>query len=573
MNNFKQNSNLCLLPIAASLLCMASCSSNGSSNQSFPEVEAVPYLETEGGRYGFISTSSGEILCSDEIKVDVLAGNLSPAVNGVFKVPTTDGYEYYTNTEKPEKINNDQYLRGGFYTESCIPVVTEQDKTISLIDIKGNEIAKLGEDIICVNSYFSDGLLLFKNTENKYGYIDNKGKIVIPAKFTYAQPFNEGVAVVSNSDADKTSKEFFIIGTKGETVAELKLDNLNMSVPMYFDGVLVCGNRVVGKDGKLLFRTPSKLDYVSQYNDGYASFREDDSFGVIDKKGEVVIRAKYDYPLTKMRNSFLFIKHVSESDEDFYYNIVFIDYKGEQINEIEKVSSHSILSDNLVAVYDGNGYYLCDGEGKPINNDEYSFIPSYSAMFNNNSTFISSFQPDEDDYIGTMLCDWIYSDYLPADKVAADILNGMNSASEFDNIKYGETLREVMKNYQFSALWRDYAYQTNYEFKNEVKHGINVSYNIVFNEYIADDSDYNYDAKVDGIVIIPDYTTAGNYTNIYEKMYAALVKNITANGFVTYANGVDIDGQKLNYFVNQATPSYFVAISQDASLIMVGEAD
>lgn len=571
MNNFKQNSNLCLLAI--SLLCMTSCGSNSSSNQSFPEVEAVPYLETEGGRYGFISTSSGEILCSDEIKVDALAGNLSPVVNGVFKVPTTDGYEYYTNTEKPEKISSGHYMRGGFYTESCIPVVTEQGKTISLIDIKGNEIAKLGEDIICVNSYFSDGLMLFKNSENKYGYIDNKGKIAIPVKFTYAQPFNEGIAVVSNSDADKTSKEFFIIGTKGETVTELKYDNLDMSVPMFFDGALVCGNRVIGKDGKLLFRTPSKWDYISQYNEGYASFREDDSFGVIDKKGEVVIRAKYDYPLTKMRNSFITIKNAPTSDEDYYYNIAFIDNAGEQINEIEKVSSHSILSDNLVAIYDGNGYYLCDGDGKPINNDEYSFIPSYSAMFNNNSTLAATFQPDGDDYIGIMLCDWIYNDYLPTDKIVADILSGMNSAGGFDNIKYGETLREVMKDHQFSALWRDYAYQTNYEFKNEVKHGINVSYGIIFNEYIANYSDYNYDAKVDGFFIIPDYTTAGNYTNISEKMYAAIVKNITANGFVAYANDVDIDGHKLNYFINQATPPYFVAIAQDASVIMIGEAD
>ena len=552
--------------ILSSLLVTVACS-NADVNSSLSETDAIPFLETEGGRYGFISTSSGEILCSDEIKVDAWAGTISPSVNGVFKVPVSDGYEYYTNPAKPEKICNDHYIRGGYYTAGCIPVVSGQGKPIMLIDIKGNEIATLDENIICTNSYFSDGLLLFKDSDNKYGYIDGTGKIAIPAKFTYAQPFNEGIAVVSNTDADETSKEYFLIGTKGETVAQLKFDNLDMSVPMFFDGALVCGNRVIGKDGKLLFRSPSKWDYVSPYNGGYACYMENGRFGVVDKNGEVVIKARYDYALTKMRNSFLTMESVSESDEDFYYNLVFIDYEGKEIGKIEKVSSHGVLSDNLVAVYDGNGYYLCGSEGKPLNNDEYSFIPSYSAMFNNNSTFISTFQPDGD-YIGIMLCDWIYSDYLPADKVAADILDGLNATGGFDNITFGEILGEVMKDYQFSALWRDYAYKNVYEFKNEVIHGFDVSYFIKFNEQIADYNDYNHDATVNGIVIIPDYSTVGNYTDIPGKMHAAITKKITDSGLPIYGKDIKWEGYIMNSFYKKGSP-YAVLVDQNASIILI----
>lgn len=552
-----------------SLFAAVACNNSGSNN-SLPEIEAVPYMETEGGRYGFFSASDGEILCSDEIKVD-LGKSISPVVNGVFRVQTTDGCQYYTNPNKPEKTSVSHYMRGGFYTDNCIPVVTGQGKPISLVDIKGDEIAKLEESIVCVNSYFSDGLLLFKNQESKYGYMDNNGKIVIPAKFTYAQPFNEGVAVVSDTEDDKPAKEYFIIGTNGKTVAELKFDNLDMSVPVFFDGVLVCGNRVIGKDGKLLFRTPSKWDYVSPYNGGYANYQEEGSFGITDKKGEVVIKAKYDYPLTKMRNSFLTVKYASESDEDFYYNIVFIDYKGEQIGEIEKVSNHIVLSDNLVAVYDNKGYYLCDGEGKQLNNDEYSFIPDYSAMFNNNSTFISALQPEGYDG-GIVLCDWVYSDCLPADRVAADIFDGIDGEGGFDGIKLGEKLNDVKENYTFSALYRDYSYKNVYEFKNEVMCGFNVSYNIRFNEYIADDSDYNYNAAVDGFIIIPDYSTGVKYTGVSKKMYSALVKRITGNGFANYANGVEWEGYTLNFFYKEGSP-YIVAIAQDASVIVIEAID
>ena len=111
--------------IVSSLLATVACN-NAGVNNALPETDAIPFLETEGGRYGFISTSSGEILCSNEIKVDALGGTISSSVNGVFKVPVSGGYEYYTNPAKPEKIGNSHYLRGGCYTAGCIPVVADK---------------------------------------------------------------------------------------------------------------------------------------------------------------------------------------------------------------------------------------------------------------------------------------------------------------------------------------------------------------------------------------------------------------------------------------------------------------
>ena len=74
------------------LLFAAVACNNSGSNNSLPEIEAVPYMETEGGRYGFFSASDGEILCSDEIKVD-LGESISPEVNVLFRVQKADGYQ------------------------------------------------------------------------------------------------------------------------------------------------------------------------------------------------------------------------------------------------------------------------------------------------------------------------------------------------------------------------------------------------------------------------------------------------------------------------------------------------
>ena len=136
----------------------------------------------------------------------------------------------------------------------------------------------------------------------------------------------------------------------------------------------------------------------------------------------------------------------------------------------------------------------------------------------------------------------------------------------------GEKLNDVKEAYTFSALYRDYSYKNVYEFKNEVKCGFNVSYNIRFNEYIADDSDYNYNAAVDGFIIIPDYSTGVKYTGVSEKMYSALAKRITGAGFTNYANGVEWEGYTLNFFYKEGSP-YIVAIAQDASVIVIEAID
>ena len=45
-------------------------------------------------------------------------------------------------------------------------------------------------------SYFSEGLAAVKQND-KWGYIDETGKTIIPFEYDYAFPFSEGVAVVA----------------------------------------------------------------------------------------------------------------------------------------------------------------------------------------------------------------------------------------------------------------------------------------------------------------------------------------------------------------------------------------
>ena len=56
---------------------------------------------------------------------------------------------------------------------------------------------------------FSDGLCLIQK-DHKYGYINKKGKVIIPVIFEEAKPFSEGLAAVLGRDSNNRLRWGFI---------------------------------------------------------------------------------------------------------------------------------------------------------------------------------------------------------------------------------------------------------------------------------------------------------------------------------------------------------------------------
>ncbi|MBI5538762.1 MAG: TonB family protein [Bacteroidia bacterium] len=95
--------------------------------------------------------------------------------------------------------------------------------------------------------------LALKHNGKKYGYVNNKGKKIIPYKYTYAEPFSEGFAVVENEAI------FHFIDTLGQNVFN----------KTFYD--------------------------AWPYSEGLACVSINKKYGFINNKGEVVIDYKYDY--------------------------------------------------------------------------------------------------------------------------------------------------------------------------------------------------------------------------------------------------------------------------------------
>lgn len=77
-------------------------------------------------------------------------------------------------------------------------LVKQQDGSYVLIDLTGKSLMKFSYPF--VDSY-GDGLLAFKeNEDGKWGYIDEKGNVIIEPQFSGTMPFEEGHAIVNMSD-------------------------------------------------------------------------------------------------------------------------------------------------------------------------------------------------------------------------------------------------------------------------------------------------------------------------------------------------------------------------------------
>ena len=536
-----------MFAVAVSLL--ASCN---SGKGSMPEIEYVPFKMSSNSDWGLMGTD-GKVLFDDEFEYYPTV-----AVNGVFKVFDDDGIKYYSVSKSPELIVNESFATGGYYTEGVIPVAKE-NSCITLINIKGEEVAKLdkykGKNIIFSNSFFTNGLLLFGTDDNKFGFANNRGEVVVNPEFDYAAPYSEGLAIVGKYKKNDMM-EYSIIDEKGEPVAELKYDDFNpdemFSTPAFSDGIMVFGNKAVGRDGKILFRSPSDW-IITDFNDGYANFYEDGKWGLIDRKGEVVMRAEFDNPIEKCGNVFITSE---EGDYDEGGNLLFLNKEGNETNKIENIYNYQILSDNriIVSEYGNTGCYLVDNSGEPVNNENYNMIEGPDSF---------------------LMIQWVQSDYFPADEVVSSLLGDLDEKGIGD-FRFFVTIEDILQMGYNLGDYDNYSYQYRVNFQGiEGKCGFHTMYTVEFSNYIANYFDYNYQSYIETVIINIIYNGDIAYNNMGGKMRAAVKKYFEDKGYLCTGENIaeTIDDKYDTWDCYQTPSGVGLVVNSDATQIIMINAD
>lgn len=192
-----------------------------------------------------------------------------------------------------------------FLLPSCKSVINPLGgkETTSLYPIRQNDkngyINRQGEIVIQpqfeVTFPFSEGLAVVCISREKCGYIDETGKFVINPQFKHAYRFSEGLAAVVTEDKlgyiDKTGK--YIINPQFAVSGGPPRAN---SFSTFSEGLALVkvGEKFgfVDKTGKIVINP--QFESAMPFFDGLAATKTGDKWGFVDKEGKIVINPQFE---------------------------------------------------------------------------------------------------------------------------------------------------------------------------------------------------------------------------------------------------------------------------------------
>ncbi len=307
--------------------------------------------------------ASGNIVVPSDFK-----NRPSVVAEGMFFVQDKNGeYDYYTATRKYKKIAGG-FLDASSFSEGLAAVVAGKadNPRIQYIDKKGKlklDVKSIKGKKILAASRFNEGLAFVRNEDGKYGYINKKGDLVIDFKYRTAGLFWEGLARVIQADDDEYREGF--INKKGEVVIPFKADR---DYQYFVNGYCVfeddesnCGT--IDKKGNVVIKPTETTYHLNSFFGGCAAFGNGDDWGLMNPRGDQIVRPKYDY-LVVYPAGVMAVKDdkcgvISQSGKD----ILPFDYK-----------AAVPLAPGKFLVRESKNLLIVDAKGKSIGKNEFEDI-------------------------------------------------------------------------------------------------------------------------------------------------------------------------------------------------------
>lgn len=361
-----------LLYVVIVVILLSSCSGSNVNH----EIEYLPFQESKDGNWGLISPS-GEVLFSEEF-----SNVPTVAVNGRFMVKNSDGlWEIYTTDKKPKRIGG-EYLQAGLFFADVAPVV-EKDQPIKLTDKNGDVkvvLDKIEGKFVEECGNFIGGLARVL-VDGYWGAINPEGKLVIAPEFINLEISEHGNLLgVSNKYQNETNDEkicYTVLSRNGKEISELKktefsaIDDVGitsiLSGAVLDDGVIVSPKKgeslsrgIMGFDGEWILQPPSnKVLFLQEVRGNNLIFNNGhEEYGVVNKKGEEIIRAKYSKLM--FGSDDVLIGRKSGKKGYGLYSINDTKIADEEYEFIYR----SFDGQHFFAQNNGNDYVILDKEGK-----------------------------------------------------------------------------------------------------------------------------------------------------------------------------------------------------------------
>lgn len=298
----------------------------------------------EGDNWGYIS-QDGKFAVNPQFK------QAYSFREGMALIKSADGKYGYID-ESGKIVIAPQYKYASVFSEG-MAAVTRPDQKIEFIDKTGKSVFTLDESIEKADP-FNEGMARVE-VNDKYGFINKQGKLVVSPQYDNADIFSEGLAPVETKVGDKLKHGF--IDKDGKVVISPQFDGAD---PFFDDRALIKIDTSYGyidKQGRIVI-TP-QYGEAFEFTENYAAVKQGDLWGFIDKDGKMVIspQFKFVYPFTSSGLG------VVQSTSNSKYGA--IDRSGKMVINPQY--------DNIIGFYDhvaiikqDDKYGLIDDKGKPL---------------------------------------------------------------------------------------------------------------------------------------------------------------------------------------------------------------
>lgn len=430
------------------VLLLAFAGTSCSRNSGELEYLAVKY---EGEKLWSIIDKDGKDICRDEI-----SGTPSRIVNDIFTVRNSDGeYEYYNIKDIKKPVTNESYTQAGLFFED-VTFAVKRNGRICIIDRDCKVVKELPDNI--KNTYmFSEGLSVFKDDKDKYGYLNSKGEIVIKATYDMAEAFSDGIAVVTRQSGSEPIRS--AIDKKGNELFKFKSGYQNIGG---FSEGLIIASYMVNNDDKFVMLNKKgereaelKRDGMTwfSYEDGICIFRNKDRlYGLMNPDGEIVVNAKYERLVNIIPDRYAALKNDKAG---------VINKKGETVLDFdyELVSVYCMGKDKFI-VKDGKQLYIVDEKGKAVNKDAFEDVTDGESSV------------------------YFENDYLDVNAIAKHVVSNI-AGSGAKGIEKGITAAALAKKLNLTDA-SAYKYSSMFNIRDSIMSDVTGTLNYIFNRTVTD---------------------------------------------------------------------------------------
>lgn len=256
----------------AMMLSLNSCSKSTDVDNTI-----LPVLI--GEKWGYID-HSGKILINPQFE------NAGFFRNGIARIESEDLQIGYID-KKGNMVISPQYSQGTHFFEGKAFVI-QTGSFPECINDEGETLFSLKEAETAYG--FSEGLakVAVKNRDGslKYGFVNEKGELVINVQFEEAHSFSEGFAAI------RQKGKWGFIDKKGNTVINPQfeiVDDFHENLALFYNGSKY---GFIDKNGN--YAINPQFDYAKSFSDNLALIKQGDMYGYIDKDGKIIINPQFE---------------------------------------------------------------------------------------------------------------------------------------------------------------------------------------------------------------------------------------------------------------------------------------